>query len=471
MRANLKRLSALGLGLSALALVLAVPCRLRADDDEAKPQGDEAPSLSDDVGDALGKIRPLLDAKDWAGAVKLIDDILPSAKPDSYDLTILYGTKARILLQEGDYADSLEPLEQSLEISDRHHYNTLRQTMEDLYLLSQLYFQDAGNAKLPKDQQLGDYQKAIAYIERWFTLNTKPSEEMSLYYATLLYQEAVATNGEHPDPDLVQKTQDEVIKALHINPRPRENLYVLLLATLQQQGKIAEAADVTELLLQKHPTDKAYWPDLVGFYVNLAQASGKNDETFRKYYIRAINALERAQALGFMQTPRDNFLLFTFYYDTGQFGTAADLLYSGLMSGSIASEVANWQLLATSYQQINQDFKAIEVLKEAAKRYPENGQFDFQIAQIYTGMDKNEEAYDYETQAVNAGGLDKPWVVYNTLAYSAYELSKFDEAKVAIDKAIELKGGEPDHQATSLRNAIEEAIRERDDKNAKQAAQ
>jgi hypothetical protein len=55
------------------------------------------------------------------------------------------------------------------------------------------------------------------------------------------------------------------------------------------------------------------------------------------------------------------------------------------------------------------------------------------------------------------------------VAYMAYELSKFDEAKVAIDKAVELLGSKPDHQALALKAAIEEAIKERDSKKAPEA--
>ena len=267
----------------------------------------------------------------------------------------------------------------------------------------------------------------------------------------------------------VQKTQDQVEKTLHIAVHPKDNLYILLLATLQQQGNYAKAAEILELILEHHPEDKTYWPDLVIFYQNLAQTNDKNKPVSRMYYIRAINALEKAQTLGYMKTQKENYLLFTFYYETSQFGVAADLLYSGLMDGSIEPTLQNWQLLAASYQQINLDFKAIEVLKEAAKRFPAVGQFDFQIAQIYTGLDKNEEAYDFLKQAVDTGGLEKPWVVYTNLAYSAYEVGKFDEAKIAIEKAIELKGS-PDRQSSALESAIDEAIKERDDRKARQAA-
>ncbi|HEV3028985.1 MAG TPA: hypothetical protein VG457_15505 [Planctomycetota bacterium] len=448
--------------LAALALILAAPARLRAD-------AEQPPSLSDAVGDALGKLRPLIDGKDWAGALKLVDDLIPTVQPDSYDLAVLLDTKARLMIQGNDYVNSLPPLEQALEISDRHHFNDNAKEMEDLSLLSQLYYQAAGNTKASKDEVLADYAKAISYIERWLALNPKPNEEMTVYYASVLYNEALALNGEHPDPDLVQKTQDVVKKGLKISVHPRDNLYLLLLATLQQQGKNAEAADVLEYMLKMNPANKSFWPELVSFYVNLAQTSEKSTDDFRKYYIRAINALERAQALGYMTTPKDNFLLFTFYYDTSQFGTAADLLYQGLSTGTISGEFNNWELLSTAYQQINQEFKAIEVLKQAAAKFPENGNVDSQIAQIYLGLDKNDEAYTYEKRAVDTGNLERAWVTYNTLAYLSFELGKLEEAKAAIDKAIELRGGTVDKQSQSLRGAIVEAITERDARAAADA--
>jgi hypothetical protein len=464
----LKRLFFLGSVLAALSLAVATPAALRADDDQPQQStGEPAPSLSDAVGDALGKLRPLIDGKDWAGAQKMIDDIIPTVQPDSYDLAVLLDTKARVMIQNNDYAGSLAPMEQALSISDRHHFNDAAKTMEDLFLLSQLYYQAAGNTKVSKDEQLANYVKAIDYIERWFKLSTRPNEENTVYYASVLYNYALALNGEHPDAALVQKTQDVVNKGLHIAVHPRDNLYVLLLATLQQQGKNADAADVLEAVLQQNPQNKSFWPELVSFYVNLAQSNDKDKVLFQKYYVRAINALERAQALGFMDSPKDHYLLFTFYYDTAQYGAAADLLYNGLHSGAIAGDLTNWELLSTSYQQISQEFKAIDVLKEAADKFPENGNLDFQIGQIYLGLDKNQDAYTYCKLAADTGHLEKAWVVYNTLAYLSFELGKLDEAKEAIDKAIATRGKEPDRQSTGLRNAIEEAIKERDAMNAK----
>ena len=56
-------------------------------------------------------------------------------------------------------------------------------------------------------------------------------------------------------------------------------------------------------------------------------------------------------------------------------------------------------------------------------------------------------------------------------SYLAYELHHYDEAMQAIEKAIALKQGKADHQMTVLKSAIEDAVKDLKDKEAKKAAE
>jgi tetratricopeptide (TPR) repeat protein len=464
-RLNLHRPTALFLGLAAAAILLIQPATLRAEDETGS--GKEAPTLSDSVGDGLAKLEPLLTATDWTGAINLVDGLIQNAPPDSYDLTILNRTMAQILTQKGAYQDAIAPLEKALAISDRHHFFTAKEEADILYFLSQLYYQQADGYKNDRAAEVAAYGKAIAYIKRWFIVSPKPTEDNSLYYAQLLYADAVAKDPQHPDADLIRQSREQVEKTLLMSVHPKDSLYIFLLATLQQELNYARAAEVLELLLSHNPNSRSYWQDLDMFYMALAQdPKDKNEDKIRMYNIRAINTIERAQALGFMKTTRDNYTLFTLYYNIGQYGMAADLLYAGLKAGTIDSDLQNWLLLAASYQQINQDFTAIDVLKEAANRYPKNGELEFKIAQIYQQLDDNKNAFEHAKVALGKGGLAKAQQTYMFVAYVAYELGQYDDAKAAIEKAIELAGhpDHPDHQATGLKNAIDEAIKERDAK-------
>jgi tetratricopeptide (TPR) repeat protein len=459
-----KRPTALLLCAAALAALLLQPASLRAEDEK------ETPTLSDAAGDGLAKLEPLLTAKNWQAAIDLVNGLIQAAPPDGYDSAILNRTMAQILTQKGDYQAAIEPLEKALAISDKHHYFTNREETDILYFLSQLYYQQADGYKNDREAEMAAYGKAIGYIQRWFTVAAKPTEENSLYYAQLLYADAVARDPSHPDAALIKKAREQVEKTLLMSVHPKDSLYVFLLATLQQELNYARAAEVLELLLSHNPNSRTYWQDLNMFYMALAQdPKDKDERMIRRYNIRAINTIERAQALGFMKTPRDNYTLFTLYYNIGEYGMAADLLYAGLKSGSIESNLQNWLLLAASYQQINQDFTAIDVLKEAANRFPKNGELEFKVAQIYQQLDNNQEAYNHAKAGIEKGGLAKPQQTYMFLAYVAYELAQYDDAKAAIDKAIELMG-KPDHQALGLKSAIEEAIKERDSKKAEAPA-
>jgi tetratricopeptide (TPR) repeat protein len=436
-----------------------MPAGLRAQSDK------DAPTMSDSVGDGLAKLEPLLTAKNWTGAMALVEKLLQDATPDSYDACILNRTEAQILTQKGDYQSAIAPLERALEISDRHNFFTNKEATDILYFLSQLYYQQADQVKNDHNAEAAIYEKAIAYLQRWFTIAPKPTEDNEFYYAQLLYALAVAKDPQHPDAALITKAREQIEKTLKMNVHPKDNLYIFLLATLQQELNYARAAEVLELLLSHNPNSKNYWQELNMFYMALAQdPKSKDEDLTRKYNVRAINSIERAQAMGFLKTTKDNYTLFTLYYNIGQYGMAADLLHKGLTTGTIDSDLQNWLLLAASYQQINQDFTAIEVLKEATARFPKNGELDFKIAQVYQQLDNNQEAFHYAKMGMDTGGLAKPQQTYMFLAYVAYELGNLDDAKAAIDKAVELLGPKPDHQATSLRGAIEEAIKERDAK-------
>jgi len=374
----------------------------------AQEQG--PPGLNEKVGEALQqKMKPLLDAKNWDGAMAVIDSVLVGLDPNGYDTAFLSDIKAKIFLQKNDYASAIAPMETTLRLADANKNFFDQKTILDVvYFLAQIYYQEGTSSKDPTVQK--NYFK----------------------------------------------------EGLLTSLKPKEGFYVLLLASLQQIGDLAGSAEVLEQMVKVKPDNRTYWLQLLATYLNLGGGTEKDEQKSRESFARAINTMERAQALGLMQTPKDNYNLVTMYYNAGQFGKATDLLYAGLKSGAIESDLKNWQLLAYSYQQIGRDAQAIAVLKEAGTAFP-SGQIEFQIGQIYSQMDnKTAEAYAYYSKAVAKGGLEKPHSAYMFLAYTAFELEKFDEALAAINKTIASPDGQKDAQAPRLKQAIEDAVKERE---------
>jgi len=428
--------------------------------DAAEEQG--PPGLNEKVSEALQqKMKPLLDAKNWDGAMAVIDGVLVGLDPNGYDTAFLSDIKAKIFLQKNDYASAIAPMETTLRLADANKNFFDKKTILDVvYFLAQIYYQEGTSSK-DATVQKNYFNKSSAYIKRWLQTTPKKNQEASLFYASILYNQAVV-NPDKVDFDLIKRVQTEVQEGLLTSLKPKEGFYVLLLASLQQIGDLAGSAEILEQMVKVKPDNRTYWLQLLATYLNLGGGTEKDEQKSRESFARAINTMERAQALGLMQTPKDNYNLVTMYYNAGQFGKATDLLYSGLKSGAIESDLKNWQLLAYSYQQIGRDDQAIAVLKEAGTAFP-TGQIEFQIGQIYSQMEnRTAEAYSYYSKAVAKGGLEKPHSAYMFLAYTAFELEKFDEALAAINKTIASPDGQKDAQAPRLKQAIEDAVKERE---------
>ena len=450
------RSRALFLLVALLTSVTILPNRSGA----AEEQG--PPGLNEKVSEALQqKMKPLLDAKNWDGAMAVIDSVLVGLDPNGYDTAFLSDIKAKIFLQKNDYASAIAPMETTLRLADANKNFFDKKTILDVvYFLAQIYYQEGTSSKDPTVQK-NYFNKSSAYIKRWLQTTPKKNQEASLFYASILYNQAVV-NPDKVDLDLIKRVQTEVNEGLLTSLKPKEGFYVLLLASLQQIGDLAGSAEVLEQMVKVKPDNRTYWLQLLATYLNLGGGTEKDEQKSRESFARAINTMERAQALGLMQTPKDNYNLVTMYYNAGQFGRATDLLYSGLKSGAIESDLKNWQLLAYSYQQIGRDAQAIAVLKEAGTAFP-TGQIEFQIGQIYSQMDnRTAEAYAYYSKAVEKGGLEKPHSAYMFLAYTAFELEKFDEALAAINQTIGSPDGQKDAQAPRLKQAIEDAVKERE---------
>lgn len=422
----------------------------------AQQRGDFA--LSERIGEELTKLQPMVDAKNWDGAVGLVSRLNASAAPNSYDQAFLSDLLAKLHLQKGEYTQAIVPLETALRLADTYGYFEKRNTEMMLDYLSKIFYQEGTSTKSPALQQ--QYlTKATLYLERIIAESPAPSADTMLFYTSLLYNRAVLDPNKI-DQNLLKQAKVNAEKSLLISNHPKENFYVILLATLQQQGDFARAAEYYELLVKKYPSNKNYWSQLMATYVTLSQDS--DEKKARSNNLRAAVTIERAQERGFLNTPKDNFNLIGIYFNIGQYGKATELLHNGLKTGGIENTQKNWELLAYSYQQVNRESQAIEALTEATRQYPKSGQLELQIGQIYYGLDQLPDAYRHLKLAVEKGNLEKPASAYGFLAYLCYELGKLEEALDCIRTTLSLPDAPTDGQLNRLRQAVEEGIRDRE---------
>jgi len=382
----------------------------------------------------------------WDELIAQIDGLLATVEPQSFDTAFLSQFKVQALLGKPDYKNAIPPLETALALSERYGFFG-EKDLELIWLLSQLYGQEAASDKTPEGQR-ASYAKAYSTLRRWLDRTPKPNPDAQYFAASILYNQALYDNK--VDKAMLQQAQTEAEKGLKMSIKPKEQFYALLMAISQQLGDYPKSAEYLELLVKDYPKNKSYWQSLLNAY--LIQED--------KGYVRAIVTLERAQKLGLLTDKRDNFTLVGLHLNTQQFSIAADLFEAGLRNGTLESEQKNWELLATCYQNMRKEEKAIATLKEAIKLFPKAASLDLQVGNLYYMTDKYEDALTYMKSAVSKG-LEKSQQLqaYSYIAYLGLDLKKLDDAKAAAEKAVEL---DPNSKgAKDLLKAVNEAIEER----------
>ena len=217
-----------------LALGIAVPF--------ASAQNKNAPQMSDRAAEDIGKLQPYIDAKNWGGAINLLNGMLRYAAPNSYDEALINDIVSKIYLQKGDYALSLSPLGKAYELGEGYAYFDPRSQLDRLYYLAQLFYQEATTTKDIKVQQ--DYfSKATNYIEIWLQRSPTAKQDGRMFYVSLLYNRAIL-DPKKVDNALLKKTQEQLYEALNVELYPKEGFYVILLATLQQAGDSVRTSEV-----------------------------------------------------------------------------------------------------------------------------------------------------------------------------------------------------------------------------------
>ena len=426
-------------------------------------------SVSEATQKAFAALTPLQTASNWDGMLKLLEGL--TLTPGSYDEALVLDMKAKLYAQQNQYAKAIAPWERVVQLSDQHAYFGEKQVLDIVFFLGQLIASEAAGTKDTKLQQQY-YSKALVYYKRFLEKTPKPTPEAISTYAMILYYKAIA-DPNNVDQAMLKEARTAVENGLTSTIKPKESLYQLLLTFMQQQNDMAGAAEIIELLLKQNPAKKDYWALLMGIYLQLSDKATKDKDTelSRSLLVRAIVTVERAQALGFLNTPKDNMNLVSLYLLGNQFNKGTELLYNGMKKGTIESEPHNWRILGRYYQEANQNETAINVLKEATKLFPKNGEMEINIAQIYLQQDKTREALQHAEFAQAKGNFEttKPYGVHYLIAYTAYELGDLDKASKALEAAEKFEEHKKDPQFTRLKEVVQGELAERAEKAEKTA--
>jgi tetratricopeptide (TPR) repeat protein len=443
--------------------------------------------LSQKVADGMQKLKEATDANDTPKSLAILDELLKVAEPgDSFDRAQLNLYKGNLSLQLQDTRVAIEPLETVFDIISRLPGRLPAQDVTQAHKnLAIVYFVaiDAPNQTAADRARLLD--KAIMHYEAYIKGVPRKSLDDMYQYANFLYRKATMDREDDKvDVALVRQARQVATDALPLSINFPTALYRFIMAMYQYEGDNENSARVAELLLNKEPKspDNArLWTMLPGLYLSMANvvAEKGDKQKANEYRYRAIIAYDRAMnEAGLFKgekgdDPTSHVLnLAKTYFDIGQIEKGAEVMLQALRSNHIQASMTErvWGFVATYYQQLGKQDQAISVLKEAATKYPQNGQFDLQVAQAYFSLDRVPAAIDAAKEAARKGVPGREVTLYLSLAYYCYSADRYEEAVDACKKGLATPDVKTNAQATSqfqqILKASEDSIKVRDQKRA-----
>ncbi len=412
----------------------------------AEPTAPATRELSSALVPRLAPLRALADAKDFPAALALVAPLLAAAPAESYDLVALSLLRAQFLLAQ-DSADpaAIAPLETALRLGDTRGLLAPSQTADVLLLLAQLHARQTP----PAD----GLSRATECARRYLALVPQPPADALRLAATVFFSAAQAAAA--PDRALLAEARDTARRGLALDRAPDPAFFLVLAAAQTALGETADAASTLELIVARDPGQRDCWAQLYAAYLGLASAA-KDDAAVRRYHLRALLTLERAQANHFLNSPAENFARAALAFNLGQPAQTLTLLESGLRDGTIAADRPAWELLAAAARQSHQEERALTALQAAAAARTTDGRLDFALGQLCYSLGHLPDARASLRAAVAKGGLDQPGRAALLLAWLACDARDFADAARWLADAAGRPDTPPDELAR-LRRAVADA--------------
>jgi tetratricopeptide (TPR) repeat protein len=358
----------------------------------------QAQAVSKEVYDRIAKAQEMVDAKDYSGALKLLNSLYNPDKLTEYEQSNVLNYIGFVYYNMDDIANAIRTYERMLAIASLEE--TLRK--QTTYTMAQLYTMEE------------QYNKALTTLDKWFVLETNPAPEPFILKAQNLYQ--VQRYAE-----MIEPIENAMRVAEARDKEVKEDWYVLLNFAYFQQENYRMVRDIQKTLLVKWPK-KRYWFSLAGAYTELGE-----DENL-------INAYAAANDQRMLEKESELVTMAQLYMQREVPYKAGQLLEAEMASGRVSKSAKNYRLLSQAWQLSMEDEKAIPALTEAA-RLSSDGELDVRLGNALLNTGQYAECVKSVETGIRKGGLKSPDNAQISLGMCLYNQRKYNTAIQAFQQA------------------------------------
>ena len=359
-------------------------------------------AMSQKVYEKLIEIQELVEAKNYANAQRLIDEISrgtgKKSKLSDYERAQIYNLEGYSYYLQERYADAIRSYEKVLaqpELPEALVLSTLK-------TMAQLQFTQE------------DYKGALLTIDRLMQSIAEPSADIYMLKGQALFQMERYDDALNPIKTAIDLYRDQ-------GRPPKENWLLLLRVIYFERNDYGNMLKVVKELIVYYPKD-TYILTLAGIY------SEQGDT--KKQLVLSEVLYEK----GMLNSASNVTNLANLYLMHGLPYKAAVLLQTEMDKKVVVSNERNLRLLSQSWYQAREDQKAIPPLKLAADM-SKDGELYVRLAQSHINLEQWRDAAAAIEKGLKLGGLKRSDQANIMLGMALFSQKRLTQARRAFERA------------------------------------
>lgn len=359
------------------------------------------PALRNKVYEKLAEAQAAAEAKDLAGAQKVLDGMISAGGTkalNSYELANVYNLYAFIHYSREDYGKALKAYEEVVAQPDI----PLAMEINTRFTIAQLYFVQE------------DWKRGIDALLKWFEMTDTPNANAYVLLSQGYYQ--------LKDYDKALFNVEKAISMYDEKGKlPKEQWYNLARFLYFEKGNVPKTVETLETLLMHYPK-KQYWVQLSHMY-----GEQRKDK-------EQLAAMETAYVQGMLDKGTEQVTMAYLYLNGDVPYKAAKVMDKGLQDGSIEDKSKNWEVTGNAWRQAQEVKKAIPAMEKAAAK-AETGELYARLGTIYLDGDQNEKAITAINRGLSKGGVKRPDTARLILGMAYFNTKQYEKARTAFQAA------------------------------------
>ncbi len=358
----------------------------------------ETVAMSQSVYESLTEIQELVEAKDYASAQRLTDELRGKKGLSPYEIAQIWNISGYSYYLQERYDDAIRAYENVLEQPE----------LPEALMLSTLKTM----AQLQFTQE--DYEGALATVRRLMASVSEPSADIFMLEGQALFQLA------RYDEALVPiKTGIEMYRQQ--GQVPKENWLLLLRVIYFEKKDYESMIGVVRELIAYYPKD-TYVLTLAGIYSELGDTK------------KQLALTEVLYEKGYLNTSSHITNLANLYLLHGLPYKAASLLEKEMNENIVDANERNLRLMSQAWYQSREDEKSIPPLKRAAELSKE-GDLYIRLAQANINLENWGAAAAAVQEGLRLGDLKRPDTANIMLGMALFNQKRLEQARRAFERA------------------------------------